>query len=171
MHHDAWWSLRTSCLREYACISSLFNFDRHWYWWLAVITCYLLCTCLQCQCLEEICEKPVATGPSKKESRSLTSTMPERAFEELKSLTLKLPHQNGEMVSAACQQYNGHPVIHGIPFPLKAPTVANSLEIRRARKKIATSFSSFSWVLLLVLELIVFWPLLNLALGGQDQTP
>ncbi|CAE7823711.1 unnamed protein product [Symbiodinium sp. CCMP2592] len=45
--------------------------------------------------------KPIATGPSKRESKTLTSTMPDDAFEELKSVTLSLPHQNGEQVKVA----------------------------------------------------------------------
>ncbi|CAE6972572.1 unnamed protein product [Symbiodinium natans] len=47
----------------------------------------------------ETCEKPLSTGPTKRDSQKLTSTMPEKVFEELKSLTLQLPHQNGELVS------------------------------------------------------------------------
>ncbi|CAJ1431981.1 unnamed protein product [Effrenium voratum] len=35
---------------------------------------------------------------SSRESRNLTSTLPEEAFEELKSVTLNLPHQNGEVI-------------------------------------------------------------------------
>ena len=49
----------------------------------------------------ELCNKPIATGPTKRESRRLSSTMPDEAFEELKSVSLNLPHQNGETVKVA----------------------------------------------------------------------